>query len=61
MCGEWCRWLQNKDNPEELKKLYYWSKVEKALEAMLQIIKMLVFDMVVSSVQSRIRPILAKF
>jgi hypothetical protein len=29
-CGEWCRYLQNKDNPEELKKLYYRCKVKNA-------------------------------
>jgi hypothetical protein len=29
-CGEWCKWLQNKDNPEELKNIYYRSKVENA-------------------------------
>jgi hypothetical protein len=27
---EWCRWLQNKDKPEELKKLYYRCKVKNA-------------------------------
>jgi hypothetical protein len=31
-CGPWCPWLRNKDNPEELKKLYYRDKVaDKAL------------------------------
>ena len=27
-CGEWCRLLQNKDNPEELAKLHYRCKVK---------------------------------
>jgi hypothetical protein len=31
-CGPWCLWLRNKDNPEELKKLFYRDKVaDKAL------------------------------
>jgi hypothetical protein len=30
MCGEWCQYLQNKDNLEELKKLFYWCKFKNA-------------------------------
>jgi hypothetical protein len=27
-CGPWCAWLRNKDNPEELKKLFYRDRVK---------------------------------
>ena len=27
-CGDWCPWLRNEDNPEELKKLFYRSKIK---------------------------------
>jgi hypothetical protein len=31
-CGKWCPWLRNKDNPEELAKLFYRDKIkDKAL------------------------------
>jgi hypothetical protein len=29
-CGDWCRYLQNKENPEELKKLFYRCKLKNA-------------------------------
>jgi hypothetical protein len=27
-CGPWCAWLWNKDNPKELKKLFYRDNVK---------------------------------